>query len=288
MANRKGHIMAMYSQISYWAFRGQGIVQAMEMAKEAGFAGIELAVGDSGGLTTASTPADCRMLADVAKKAKLKLGSVASGMLWGANPASKDKATRERAIELTDECLRVTADLGCGHLLILSGHVDVFFQPDGEVVPYADCYERSVVFLKAVAKLAKKHGVVACVENVWNRFLCSPLEFRQLLREIRSDYVQMYFDVGNVWAFGYPQHWISVMDKYIARVHVKDFRRSVGHAGGFCKLGAGDVPLKESLRLLKKIKYNGPVTAEVGPGKDDTDDRAFLRETAAKLEELLP
>ena len=279
--------MAMYSQISYWAFRGQGIVQAMQLAKEAGFAGIELAVGDSG-LTPDTTSQECQTLAGVAKKAKLKLGSVASGLLWGANPASKDKAVRERALELTDQCLRVTAELGCGHLLVLSGHVDVFWEPAAEVVPYADCYERSVTFLKAVAKMAKKHGVIACVENVWNRFLSSPLEFRQLLQEVRSDYVKMYFDVGNVWAMGYPQHWISVMDKWIARVHVKDFRRSVAHAGGFCKLGAGDVPLKESLRLLKKIKYNGPVTAEVGPGKDDTDDRAFLRETAVKLEELLP
>jgi len=279
--------MAMYSQISFWAFRGQGIVQAMQLAKETGFAGIELAVGDSG-LTVDSSAAECRALAGVAKQAKLKLGSVASGLLWSANPASKDKATRERALEQTDQCLRVTADLGCKHLLVLSGHVDVFFQPDAEIVPYADCYERSVTFLKSVGKLAKKHGVIACVENVWNRFLTSPLEFRQLLREVRSDHVQMYFDVGNVWAFGYPQHWITVMDKLIARVHVKDFRRSVGHAGGFCKLGAGDVPLKESLRLLKKIKYNGPVTAEVGPGKDDTDDRAFLRETATKLEDLLP
>jgi len=279
--------MAMYSQISYWAFRGQGIVQAMQMAKEAGFAGIELAVGDSG-LTASSSAAECRVLADVAKKAKLKLGSVASGLLWGANPASKDKAVRERALELTDQCLRVTAGLGCEHLLVLSGHVDVFWEPDAEVVPYDDCYDRSVTFLKAVAKMAKKHGVIACVENVWNRFLSSPLEFRRLLKEVHSEHVQMYFDVGNVWAFGYPQHWISVLDKYIARVHVKDFRRSVGNASGFCKLGAGDVPLKESLRLLKKIKYNGPVTAEVGPGKDDTDDRAFLRETAKKLDELLP
>ena len=279
--------MAMYSQISYWAFRGQGIVQAMQLAKEAGFAGIELVVGDSG-LTTASSGAECRTIAGVAKQAKLKLGSVASGMLWNANPASKDKAVREKALEITDHALRVTSALGCGHLLVLSGHVDVFWQPDAEVVPYADCYERSVTFLKAVGKMAKKHGVVACVENVWNRFLCSPLEFRQLLREVRSEHVQMYFDVGNVWALGYPQHWITVMDKFIARVHVKDFRRAVGNASGFCKLGTGDVPLKESLRLLKKIKYNGPVTAEVGPGKDDTDDRAFLRETATKLEELLP
>jgi len=279
--------MAMYSQISYWAFRGQGIVQAMQMAKEAGFAGIELVVGDSG-LTAATAAAECQTLADVAKQAKLKLGSVASGLLWGANPASKNNATRERALELTDHALRVTAGLGSGHLLVLSGHVDVFWDPSAEVVPYADCYDRSVTFLKAVGKMAKKHGVIACVENVWNRFLCSPLEFRQLLREVRSEHVKMYFDVGNVWAFGYPQHWISVLGEWIARVHVKDFRRSVGNAGGFCKLGAGDVPLKESLRLLKKIKYNGPVTAEVGPGKGDTDDRAFLRETAAKLEELLP
>ena len=173
--------MAMYSQISYWAFRGPGIVQAMWMAKEAGFGGIELTIGDRGQLTPQSTAADCANLAAAAKASGLKLGSVASGLLWGANPASKDKAVRERALELTDHCLRITSQLGSKHLLVHSGHVDVFFRPDDEVVPYADCYQRSVAFLKAVGKLARKHDVVACVENVWDRFLYSPLEFRSLL-----------------------------------------------------------------------------------------------------------
>ena len=283
----------MYSQISYWAFRPapgeqRKIIETMQLAKAAGFDGIELAIGSTGHLTPDTPARECRAIAAAAKAIRIKIGSVASGLLWEANPASSDRATRLKAVELTQKCLAVTAALGVGHLLVLPGHVDVFFKPQGEVVPYDACYARTVEFCKTIAKAAQRHKVTACVENVWNRFLMSPLEFRQLIEKVGSKYVAVYFDVGNCWLLGYPQHWIKILGKCIQRVHVKDFKRSVGTAAGFCNLLDGDSPLAESLKLLKKLKYNGPVTAEVFPGPSDLDERQFLKTTAERLDKLLP
>lgn len=283
----------MIGQISYWAFRKdagreRSVVEAMRLAKEAGFAGIELAIGSEGDLTPDTSAAECRNLLAAAKAIGIKIGSIGCGLLWSLNPASADKKTRQQAIETVQKCLRVTADLGAKYLLVLPGHVDVFFNPDAEVVPYDVCYERSLVFAKAAGKAAKKYGVYACLENVWNKFLLSPLEFKAFIDQTRSPNVGSYFDIGNVWVYGYPQHWIKILGKAIKAVHVKDFKRAVGNVNGFCQLLEGDVPLAASLKLLKKQGYKGPVTAEVFPGPNDTDETEFLHQTAERLAQILP
>lgn len=283
----------MYGQISYWAFQDgltgrRKLVEAMGLAGKAGFDGIELCIGGEGELTPNTTSQQARQLASAARAIEIRVDSVANGLLWGCNPASARKQTRDRAIKLTRRCLEVTADLGVKYMLVLTGHVDVFFDPRAEVVPYDECYKRSVAFGRSIATTAEKLGVTACFENVWNRFLTSPLEMKQFIKDIDSPKVGVYFDVGNVWNMGYPQHWIKILGRQIKRVHVKDFKRSVGTAEGFCQLGDGDVPLADSLKLLAKGGYKGPVTAEVFPGPDDDDEMAFLRTTARRLRKILP
>ncbi len=278
----------MYGQISFWSFRGQrSVLETMRLAKEAGFRGIELVIGETGDLTPETSASQCHNLAKAAKAAGLKRGSVASSLLWNVNPASAKKANRERALEIVQKSLKVTAELGVTHLLILSGHVCVPWDSGAEVVPYDECFKRSIEYGKAVAKLARKAGVVACVENVWDRALLSPMEFKEFLQEVSSPYVRMYLDVGNVWNFGYPQHWVKIMGKLIQRVHVKDFKRWVGTQEGFCQLGDGDAPLADAVKMLKKSGYNGPVTAEILPPRQSYDEMEFLRTTAERLKKLM-
>jgi L-ribulose-5-phosphate 3-epimerase len=283
----------MYTQISYWAFQGgaagtRSVSETMRRAKETGFEGIELCVSAAGEITGQTSGDACRAMAREADALGIRLGSIASGLLWDANPASADPAVRARALEIATNALRVTADLGVKHLLMLTGHVAVPWQPAGEVVPYDECYARSVAFAREVGGAAARLGVTACFENVWNRFLLSPLEFDRFLAEVNSPGAAMYFDVGNVWNYGYPQHWIKILAPRIQRVHVKDFNRSVGTLEGFCQLGEGDVPLKESLQLLAQAGYDGPVTAEVFPGPTDTDERKFLTTTLQRIKALMP
>jgi hexulose-6-phosphate isomerase len=283
----------MFTQISYWAFRDGGsgrrsVAEAMRLAREAGFEGIELAVSGEGELTTDTPPEECRRLAAEARRIGIRIGSVATGLFWGTNPASADPAVRARAVEIARRSLAITAALGARHFLVVPGAVDVAWDPKGEVVPYDQCYKRALAFCRAAARTAEKAGVTVCVENVWNKFLLSPLEFRQFIRLVGSRAVAAYFDVGNVWAYGYPQDWIRILGRTIKRVHVKDFRRSVGTLEGFCQLGDGDVPLAESLALLADVGYTGPVTAEVFPGPKDTDERVFLRTTFERLRKVMP
>ena len=69
-------------------------------------------------------------------------------------------------------------------------------------------------------------------ENLWNKFLLSPLEMRSFVDLFHSPWVGAHFDTGNVMQYGYPEDWILTLGPRIKRVHIKDFKRSFGDSSG--------------------------------------------------------
>ena len=53
--------------------------------------------------------------------------------------------------------------------------------------------------------------VTLALENVWNKFLLGPVEFKTFIDQFSRPYVGCYFDVGNVVINGYPEHWIEIL-----------------------------------------------------------------------------
>ena len=64
---------------------------------------------------------------------------------------------------------------------------------------------------------------------------------------------------------GYPDQWIRILGSRIKRVHIKDFKKSVGTAEGFVDLLEGDVDFEAVKKALADISYDGYVTAEMIP-----------------------
>jgi L-ribulose-5-phosphate 3-epimerase len=132
-------------------------------------------------------------------------------------------------------------------------------------VPYDAAYERAHAFIAAALPLAEQHRVCLAIENVWNKFLLSPLEMCAFIDSFGSAWVGSYLDVGNVVATGYPEHWIRILGSRIKRVHFKDYRRAVGTVHGFVELLSGDVNWPAVMRELRAIGYTGWVAAEMIP-----------------------
>jgi hexulose-6-phosphate isomerase len=255
---------------SYWIFEGglEGtvpIVEAMEQAAQLGFDAIELGIASEGVLTHQTTQAECEAICAMAKKNGLEISGVASGESWGCSPTSSDVKVRETVINFTKKALQVTKWLGTDAYLFVPGAVDVFFLPDAEVVPYDVCYERATEAISQLLPTAEKLGVSIAVENVWNKFLLSPLEMRSFIDQFESRNVGAYFDVGNVLLTGYPDQWIRILGSRIKRVHIKDFKLSIGTADGFVDLLEGDVDFSAIKKALAEINYDGFVTAEMIP-----------------------
>jgi hexulose-6-phosphate isomerase len=255
---------------SYWMFEGGleatlPVADALSQAKNLGFDAIELCIGSQGVLTHETPQSECEQIVDKAGELGIEIASVASGESWGSSPSDDDPAVRARIIDFTKKALQVTQWLGTDAYLFVPGAVDVFFLEDSPVVPYDVCYERAKGAVTQLVPTAEQLGVTLGIENVWNKFLLSPLEMRDFIDSFGSKHVGAYFDAGNVLLTGYPEHWIKILGQRIVRVHVKDFKKSIGTAEGFVDMLEGDVDFEVVKAALAGVGYDGYVTAEMLP-----------------------
>jgi L-ribulose-5-phosphate 3-epimerase len=271
---------------SYWMFDGglEGrlpVIEAMRQAGKLGFDAIELCIAADGMLTDKATRDDCNAIRKEADALGIEISGLASGQSWFTSPTANDAKVRKSIIDFTRKALTITQWLGADAYLFVPGAVDVFFNPHGEIIPYEVCYKRAFDAVSGLAPTAEKTGVTLCIENVWNKFLLSPLEMRDFIDSIGSERVGSYFDVGNVLLTGYPEQWIRILDRRIKRVHIKDFKMSVGTAEGFVDLGKGDVDFEAVKKALAAIKYNGHVTAEMLPYVPGRPEKtaSFMKQT---------
>lgn len=256
--------------INYWSYPGglEGTLALGEFfgkAKKHGFEAVEVCIGHEGVLNVDTTESECKAILAEAERAGVKVASVASGTYWARAIGDVDAATRQAAIEDLKKMLRITGWLGCKTLLTIPAAVDVFFLPDRPVQSYDELYQNAADGIRACLPTAEEVGVVMGIENVWNKFLLSPVEMRDFIDSFDSKFIGAYFDVANIQPYGYAEQWLRILEHRIAGIHFKDFRRAVGTAEGFVDLLEGDVNWPEVVAAIKEIGYQGPVVAELIP-----------------------
>ena len=256
----------MKKSISIWSFPGDwSFERKLKSAREAGFQGFEPELAETGPINLSSSAEDLASASALARQYGLSLSGLATGLYWGANAASADPAVRQRATDILHQQIECAANLGIDAVLIVPAAVGVDFLPEAEVVPYDLACDRARALVEAALPAAERLRVSICIENVWNKFLLSPLEMRDFIDSFQSEWVGSYLDVGNALATGYPEHWIRILGHRIKRVHFKDYRRAVGRTAGFVDLLSGDVNWPAVMRELRAIDYSGWVAAEMIP-----------------------
>jgi len=253
--------------INRWAFGKSSVKESIRKAKEIGFESIELNLEEEGEIILASQEKELSEIKKFAEDAGLEISSILAALLWKYPLTSEDKATAEKGKDVVKKAVEIASIFQADTVLVIPGVVGSVLLAPTDVQPYDKVYKKSQEVLKELAPFAKEHQVYLGVENVWNKFLLSPTEMRNFIDEIDEEYVQGYFDVGNVLLYGYPEHWIRVLGKRIKRVHLKDFRTSVGTLDGFVNLLEGDVNWPEVMNAFKDIGYDGYLTAEYMPYK---------------------
>lgn len=230
------------------------------LCKDAGFDGIEAYPMDD--LDAA------KRRGEEAKEAGVPIHSVTYGG-WGAPMSSPNPEVIKKGQAEIEQALRTAKAMGAETMLLVPAVVT----PE---VRYAEAWENSQKNIRPLIPLAEELGVVIGIENVWNKFLLSPLEFAAYIDEFESKWVQAYFDVGNVVIFGYPEDWIRTLGKRIHKVQWKDFTRK---SYEWSKLPyEGDVNWPEVRKALAEIGYEGWGTEEFGRG-----DETWLRELSRRM-----
>jgi hexulose-6-phosphate isomerase len=283
----------MLLQITYWTIGGfegkKPIQQALEDAKACGYDGLELAFG-AGELNADTSQAMCQQIRDDAQRLGMTLGTMVSGFFWGCPLSSSDPGQRKTSVAFARKYIEVAHWLGIDRILVIPGAVDVAWDPSVPVTPYQQVWDNATASLKELLPFAVDHGVTLALENVWNKFLVGPMEFKAFIDQFASPRIGSYFDVGNVVINGYPEHWIEILGPRIAAVHVKNFKREdcggVLHGFGDDLL-QGDVDFSTVKAALAKIGYSGPITAEMLPFSRlpnlTLPDMDLARDTAEKM-----
>jgi len=234
-----------------------------KLAKECGFDGIEGSPMKD--LTAAEE------MGKMARDAGVPIHSIVYGG-WGAPFSDPDPKVIDKGLAGMETALRSAKALGAKTVLLVPAIVN-------ETVGYSDAYKRSQEHIRKLLPLAGQLGVVIAVENVWNKFLLSPLEFARYVDEFESPWLKAYFDIGNVIIYGYSQDWIRTLGKRIVKIHLKDFKRK-GYQ--WTNLLDGDVNWPEVRRALDEISYNGFLTTELRGG-----DKAYLTDLSERIDRII-
>ncbi len=252
----------MFTALNAWTFAPEtSLDEQLAVTASTGFAAIELVLSDDGPLRPDTPLHECTALAQKAADRGVRIAGLATVDFWQINYASPDEADRRRAVELTLSMLDRAAALGAGAILVVPAVVGM--AADVRIrVGYADALQRVFDALSSLRHEAEARSVTIAIENVWNRFLLSPVEAADLIDRVNSPFVGFYLDVGNVLAFGYPEDWITTLGGRIARVHMKDYDLSRPGMAGFCPLGEGSVDWAAVVGALRSVGYTGPLTYE--------------------------
>ncbi|MBO3802353.1 MAG: sugar phosphate isomerase/epimerase [Candidatus Brockarchaeota archaeon] len=232
---------------------GSTVKEGISLAKKLGYAGLEILLTEKGELSMDSTERDYENLRSMSSENGVEYCSICANLPYETSLTSNNPEVRERGKKAVEKMLEAAAALGVNAVLVIPGRVT-------EQVPYDVAYERAQKEVSELASTAEKLGVAIALENVWNRMLLSPLEFREFIDAIGSKYVGAYFDTGNVVIFGYPEQWIDILGKRIRKVHFKDFKRE-GYR--WAQLTEGDVNWKLVMGALRRAGYDDYVTSEV-------------------------
>ena len=279
-------VSALKKSINIWSFVGKTNRDAMKLAKDAGFEGIELALSTEGEITMTSTDEELLSIKAYAEELGIRIPSLSSGLCWTDSLTADDPAERQRAFDMVARQLYCAKMIGAETILVIPGTVSVEFVPEWGVVPYDVVYERALEQIKKLAPIAESCGVQIGLENVWNKFLLSPLEMRQFIDAVGSDYVGAYFDTGNVVYSGYPEQWIRILGKRIFKVHFKDYRRNPGGLNAFVDLLAGDVDWRAVRQAFADVGYEGWAAGEMIPQYAQGSDQ-IIYNTSASMERIL-
>ena len=236
---KKGYMLGTFPDRNEYS-----VIEQFRMLRNAGFHGVE---PDSG--------MDRSEILQAKEETGLEIPSLVVSTHWSHPLSSPDASVRRQGLDGLEIALEDAAEYGSKCILLVPGRVT-------EEISYDDVYRRSQEEISKMVPLAEELGVTIAIENVWNQFLLSPMEAARYVDEFESPNVGWYFDIGNIMNYGWPQHWIRILGKRIAMIHIKEFslekRNQEGLWAGFrVNYLEGDNNWTEIMAALKEVGYEG-------------------------------
>lgn len=237
---------------------------SFRLLKEAGFEGVEL---------ISPNQLDRKAVLEARDQTGLVIHGVSGAQHWRDTLSDPDPQVVERGMAAIRREFDDCRAYGGTTVLVVPAVVN-------PKVGYRDAYKRSQENIRKLIPDAERHGVKIAIEEVWNRFLLSPIEFARYIDEFESPWVGAYFDVGNVVEYGYPEEWIRELGRRILKIHIKEYakRKRFDYL-----LGEGkEIDWSAVRAALLAVGYEGWITAEVPFG-----DLEKMKDVVRRMDLLL-
>jgi len=187
----------------------------------------------------------------------------------------EDRARREIRVRHTRDSIRLASALGCSNISIPPGGplngmsrkraAELFYQGLDLTIP-----------------LAEDLGVKLLIEPEPNLFLENSSEFKEFIRDIRSPFIGLNFDIGHFFCAGEdPSETFQDLLPWIGHVHLEDIAADRRHY--HLIPGRGAVDFEKVLGTIRKCAYSGDISLELYTYADNP-----LEAGRESLEYLLP
>ncbi len=282
----------MKKSINLWAFPypdKMTLRQCLQLAKDAGFDGIELNYDLESDLSPKSGTKEFHAIRRMADEIGIQISGVCSFLFWPYPLTSNVPAERTRGMELAANMTQAAHDLGTENLLVVPGAVHMPWREDHDPTPNDVCARRAKEAIGKLLPQAERLNVSLNMENIFfNGFLLSPFEMVDFVDGFSSEHVKVHFDTGNIMEYQFPEHWIPILGSRIKNVHLKEFtKKGTDHSlEAFRPLLDGTTNWPAVLEAFEKVKYDGYLTFEYFHPYQHFPE-ALIYQTADSLDRML-
>lgn len=258
----------MKKSINLWAFPYPdrlSLKECFQLAKDAGFDGVEVNFNLEGELSAESSEAEIRAIGELARQVGIAISGLCSFLFWPYSLTHNDPARRAQGLDLARQMIQAARLLGTENLLVVPGAVYVPWLEDVEPVPNDVCDQRAKQAIRQLLPAAEQAGVFLNIENIFaSGYLFSPQEIVAFVDSFASPHVQVHFDTGNIMQYQFPEHWIPLLGKRIKHVHLKEYdkRTHEFNLHSFRPLLDGTTNWPAVMQSLDQVGYRGYLTFE--------------------------
>lgn len=253
---KTGKALNIKKSLKYGMIQTEGsVLEKFQLIKDLGYDGVEL---DS------PNDLDTREILEAKDKTGLEIPGVVNSMHWKFPLSHPDPEIRKTCVKSMTTALEDCKAYGGTTVLLVPGVVN-------EEISYGHAWRQSQIEIQKMIPVAERTGIKIAFENVWNNFIISPIEAAQYVDHFNHELIGWYFDIGNIVRYGWPEHWIEVLDQRIMKLDVKEYSRQLQRDEGVWKgfnveLMEGDCNWPVVIDALDKIGYEGWASAEVPGG----------------------
>jgi hexulose-6-phosphate isomerase len=258
----------MKKSINLWAFpypERMTLKECLQLARDAGFDGIELNYDLENDLSPKSGAREYRAIRAMAKDVGITVSGLCSFLFWPYSFTSNNASQRARGLELAKKMIEAAHEIGTENLLVVPGAVHIPWIKDHDPVPNHVCDRRAREAVAKLVPLAEKHGIYLNIENIFfNGYLLTPDDMNAFVDSFKSKNIRVHFDTGNIMLFQFPEHWVPLLGKRIKNIHFKEFtKKGTDHSlESFRPLLDGTTNWPAVVEALDKIGYRDYLTFE--------------------------